>query len=95
MPWAPVQVDRVPSVGLYPITRRPPFTRSPDDRRSFEGVATTHRIPTADKARANPNPVGPGRSPVDTHGLGPTGREQPDTDDGRLLVNGPIVLFPD
>ncbi len=35
------------------------LTRSPEGRCSFEGAATSHRIPWAAKARANPNPVGP------------------------------------
>ena len=35
------------------------LTRSPEGRCSFEGAATTHRIPSAFRARASPNPVGP------------------------------------
>ncbi len=35
------------------------LTRPPDGRCSFEGAATSHRIPCTAKARANPNPVGP------------------------------------
>ena len=35
------------------------LTRSPDGRCSFEGAATSHRIPWATHVRANPNPVGP------------------------------------
>ena len=35
------------------------LTRSPEGRCSFDGAATTHRIPAAVSARASPNPVGP------------------------------------
>ena len=36
------------------------LTRSPAGRCSFDGAATSHRIPAAVSARHSPNPVGPG-----------------------------------
>ena len=50
----PRQMQRIPGVGLHPI---------PEALTSFDGAATTHSIPTEDRNRDSPNPVGPPRTP--------------------------------
>ena len=50
-PQQPRQVHAHPGASV--------LTRSPAGRCSFDGAATSHRIPAAVNARASPNPVGP------------------------------------